>query len=110
VARGDIETYGQAGISGSDIGDEGFRLVAGVSVGPPVPSIPLPQPPAPPPPPRVKHRIWLLGQAPELRPELERHDQISNDGGFWWVTFSVVGAAGVTLAVVMALLNLTHRI
>jgi len=110
VARGDIEEYGQAGISGSDIGDEGFRLVAGVSVGPPVPSVSLPKPPPPPPPPRVQGRIWLLGQPPELRPELARHDTIESGNSFWWVTFSVVGVAGVALSLVMAWLNLTHRI
>src|SRR5215469_8192192 len=110
MARGDIEPYDNAGIAGSDVGDVGFRLAAGVSVGPPAPSIPLPQPPPPPPPPRVQSRIWLLGQAPELRPELARHDQIETGHSFWWVTFGVVAVAGNALWVVMALLNLTHRI
>jgi len=107
MAKDAVEPYGQAGISGSDVGDEGFRLAAGVSVGPPAPSIPLPKPP---PPPRVQGRIWLIGQPPELRPELARHDQIESGHSFWWVTFSVVGVAGVALSLVMAWLNLTHRI
>lgn len=100
-----VEPYGQAGISGSDIGDEGFRLAAGVSVGPPEgESFPVPPPP---PAPAMQGRMWVIGKPPPMRPELARHEQTEQGNGFWWVTFTVAGVLGIGLSVVMAWLNLT---
>jgi hypothetical protein len=114
VAREDIEPYGQAGISGSDIGDEGFRLASGVGVGPPGNRVAVPPRAAPPPPaplPRMRRGVSMVGQAPTVRPELLR-DEDTIDGQSARITAWCVRMAGATVLFValMVWLNLAHKL
>jgi hypothetical protein len=111
VAREDIEPYGQAGIGASDIGDEGFRLVGGVALGPAMPGNQIPAPPPPPPLPRMRRGMSMVGHAPTVRPELLRQeDTIDGQSAritAWCVRMSV---ATVLFVALMVWLNVAHKL
>jgi hypothetical protein len=116
VARRDIEPFGEAGLAGSDIGDEGFRtLGGGLIIGnDPGLHVTIPPPPAPPPPPpvpAVRQSVLLVGQAPDMRPELLRHESTIDGQSHRIVEWCTAGmVATIVLVAVMMWLNLTHRI
>jgi hypothetical protein len=96
-----VEDPGTAGLGGSDISTEGFRLAAGVTVGGPGGADnSIPAPPTPPPPPRMR-----LGHRPDGAPMSARpRADFSEIGRNWQLMSRPV--AYLLLAIVCIIMGL----